>query len=133
MLKRPFRLKSARLFAKALSGKRFYIDSGFVVYVVPRLPDHPASTTRSPSIRFGFIVSKKTEKSAVRRNRIKRRFREAIRTLILPKLLEQITTSSYHAVVVIVRPRALEWSHARLTQQLQKAFLSESSIATESI
>ena len=70
MIPRKYRLRLERDFKQAFKGgKRFYFRD-FAVLV---------NTNEKGYSRFAFIIGKKAVKSAVRRNRIKRRIREACR------------------------------------------------------
>jgi len=66
----------------------------------PRLAGYPPS-------RFGFVVSTKLDKRAVKRNRVKRVFREAIRPL-LPEIKDGFD------FVFWVRRRSLEMKSDRM-------------------
>jgi ribonuclease P protein component len=48
-------------------------------------PRHPAVKTQRTALYVGAVVSSKTDKSAVRRNRMRRRCREALRVFIKNK------------------------------------------------
>lgn len=47
-------------------------------------PRHPAAVLTKNAIYVGTLTSTKLDKSAVKRNRMRRRCREALRTLVLP-------------------------------------------------
>lgn len=64
-------------------------------------------------IRVGYTVTKKTEKSAVRRNRIKRRLRAAARE-VLPEV-----AAEGHDYVLIGRNLTAVRPFAQLTQDLK--------------
>ena len=120
MLQKQYRLKSRPAFKKALSGRTFCTSRYFAMYALPHAPSHAAQPPR-----FGFIVSKKVDKRATRRNRIKRRLREAVRqTLLVPPLLEQI--SGYRVIVLIARQAMAEASpevpFEELCRQLRRCF-----------
>ncbi len=115
MLKKPLRLKSARLFTQTLRGRQFYVNGFFAVYILKRQASKPPALPQ-----FGLIISKKTEKLAVNRNRAKRQFREILRTHVIPQYgseLKQIQT-----VVIIIRPRALNTSFSLLKDHLDQCF-----------
>lgn len=84
----------------------------FVFLALPR-----AYQSDSPT-RFGFIVSKKVSNKANKRNKIKRRLRELVRTELLAHHPE--TIAPFSAIVLIARQTALEASY----QQLKDALLA---------
>ena len=97
-------------FLKARSGARSH-GRAFVLQGLARQDD-------DPQIRFGYTVTKKVGNS-VERNRIKRRFREAVR---------QIGSSQFfpaklkgHDVVVIAKRQALTLPYTQLVATLVKA------------
>jgi ribonuclease P protein component len=108
MLRRRYRLKSAGLFKRALKAPKILETPYFSVFAV---------SGHSP--RFGFIVSRKIDKRATRRNRIRRRLRELVRTESLFQALTQ-----YRAVVFVARPAALKASYSELKQALCQGPLS---------
>lgn len=73
MLPRSARLRSSKDFKRVYARGRSYVDPMAVLY---------ALNTREPGRRIGFSVSKKLGGS-VDRNRIKRRLREACKSLLL--------------------------------------------------
>lgn len=65
--------------------------------------------------RFGFIISNKVQKSAVKRNFLKRRMRAAARELILK-------ISSGYDIVVVVKQSEEKMTYIELEQQFLNAF-----------
>lgn len=65
--------------------------------------------------RFGVSISKKVLKSAVRRNRIRRRIYEVIR-LELPRV-----TGVYDVVFIVTSPDLLQMAHADVKSAVLKA------------
>ncbi len=118
MLKKSLRLKSSRQFSQTLRNRQRYVDRCFAVYALRR-PEQ-AATAVSFLPRFGLIVSKKTEKRAVRRNRIKRQFREILRTQIIPEYSARL--SHWQTVVIIIRPQALNTPFDQLKLKLKQCF-----------
>ncbi len=82
MLARDNRLKKTKDFAvMATKGRSIYgVYSTLRIRKVHPSKEHPKPEQESPQI--GFIVSTKTFKNAVDRNRAKRRFRSAVKELI---------------------------------------------------
>lgn len=76
--------------------------------------ERPASTEGCEGARFGFTVTRKLG-NAVVRNRIKRRLKEAIRT-VDPALVRD-----RHDYVVVARSRALEQQFADLRREVEAA------------
>jgi len=75
VLPRAERLQSGRDFAATYARKKSWASPLVVLYVRRHSPEGECSETR----RFGFSVSKKVSKSAVVRNRVKRRLRAICR------------------------------------------------------
>jgi ribonuclease P protein component len=99
------RLLKRRDFLKAQKGRR--ANTGLFSVLAVRKPDGPA--------RIGFTVSKKVDTRAVKRNRIRRRLKEAAR-------LDGIDFKDVPAdFVVIARPDALTADFHRLRSDLRKA------------
>ncbi len=66
--------------------------------------------------RFSVVVSKKVHKSAVGRNRIRRRLYEIIR-LNIPKL-----TNTYDVALIITNSEVINMEHAELEGQVRQLF-----------
>ncbi len=75
MLKKQFRLKKQSAFAATYRIKNSYHLDGIVLWVGKKKDDLKFPT------KAGFVVSKKTHKRAVKRNRLKRLMRESYRIL----------------------------------------------------
>lgn len=84
------RLKSLAVFRRLHQFRAVFRHAGFMMLAVPvpDYPDKPEVTERllSAPVQFGVVISKKVHKSAVVRNRIRRRWREVIRRDVLPLL-----------------------------------------------
>lgn len=110
----PRRLKRRADFLRAAAGKRFYAKA-FTLQATAQAnateagasePEHPP--------RFGFTVTKKIGKAVVR-NRIRRRLKEAVRTL------DPIPARAGHDYVVIARAEALGLPFDMLQGELRRA------------
>jgi ribonuclease P protein component len=114
MLARRQRLKSPGRFRAALRGVRLHSCPWFVVLALPR---REGEETRP--FQAGFVVSKKVDKRAVVRNRVKRQLRHA-----LGHLLQQNTASRmfsrWHTWVILVKPACPPWTYAQLFAELSK-------------
>jgi len=78
------RLRKSSVFQRAYTGRKSVNTRLVTLYVVPRAKSerktpHSPTATRLPFV--GFVAAKKVLKSAVSRNRVKRRVREAYRLL----------------------------------------------------
>lgn len=71
MLKKEFRLRKQKDFDRVFSEKGSFFSQGFLALKL--------APNGLEMARVGFIVSNKINKSAVKRNRIKRLLREAVR------------------------------------------------------
>lgn|SRR5574344_1144996 len=76
MIPKRYRLKNTKAFDATYKNRCVVSDSLFTFYI--------GKTKKSPEVstKFGFVVSKKYHKRAVKRNRIKRLMRESIRLSI---------------------------------------------------
>lgn len=80
-------------------------------------PRHPAVDPARPGIYVGTVASTKLDTSAVKRNRMRRRSREALRIAILP-LPEELTAQ----LLIIPRSSSLTCAFPELAEDI-RAFL----------
>lgn len=136
MVKAPLRLKRRSDFLRARQGKSFYVR-GFALQTTSRLSapqeaELPASQGPGDSTaigcrggqiqalpddakpRFGFTVSKRCG-GAVRRNRIRRRLKEALR------LIDPLPARPGYDYVIVARPEALGMAFSDLQAGLLRA------------
>jgi ribonuclease P protein component len=119
MLTKRNRLKSPAAFKRALRGKRLCSNNFFVIYTLP-FPSYAPPQPPARATRFGLIVSRKIDKRAVRRNRIKRRLREIIRTRLLTPENQGVLDCG--VVVIVVRSGILEASYQQIQEKLVQCF-----------
>jgi ribonuclease P protein component len=123
MLPKHQRLQSRWLFRKTLSGLRYYACPAFSIMVLFHWNDAFASQALEKGAyvpRIGFVVSKKVDKRATRRNRLKRLIRETLRQEILPQAGQRLQAVA--SLAIILRPGATEYDPAALRQQVHHAF-----------
>ena len=75
MLNKQFRLKNKKAFSATYKIKNSIYKNGIVLFIGKKKSDETPT-------KVGFVVSKKTHKSAVKRNRLKRLIRESYRLLL---------------------------------------------------
>lgn len=93
MLKKQFRLKKNSAFNATYKIKNSYHRGGIVLWVGKRKDNQDFPT------KVGFVVSKKTHKRSVRRNRLKRLMRESYRLL---QKEEKISKSQQYISLIFV-------------------------------
>lgn len=101
-MKRQYRLRRKSDFQRVRHVGKFHASPLMVLAFLQNELDHS---------RFGFVVSKRLGK-AVRRNKIKRRMREATR-LRIPKIKVGFD------LIFIARPPMVRASHAEIEQTLE--------------
>lgn len=99
MLPDSERLRRTSLFQRTYAGKKSVSSSILTLYVLPR---QPRSAPRLPLV--GFVVGKKVHNKAAKRNRAKRRIREAYRLMRLADSALQ----QFYTFVFVVHSTALE-------------------------
>lgn len=99
MLKKQFRLKKKSAFNATYRIKHSYHIGGIVLWVGKKKDD-----TTFPT-RVGFVVSKKTHKRSVKRNRLKRLMRESYR--LLQKEGKLSNSQNYISLIFVGFERAL--------------------------
>ena len=99
MLPKKFRLKNKHAFNATYKVNNAHKKSGIVLIAGQKKKND------SPT-KVGFVVSKKTHKRAVRRNRLKRLMREAYRLLL--KSGELGNSQEYMSIIFLGRESALK-------------------------
>lgn len=112
MLNRKFRLKKNSSFKATYFNRRVVSDEFFTLY--------GGKNKENPEIetRIGFVVSKKIHKRAVKRNRIKRLAREAMRLLIKEKTNEKY--SKYQSLIFVAKDGVLKDGNLELNFEKAK-------------
>jgi ribonuclease P protein component len=111
--RRPLRLTRRFDFLDAAKGKRFHSRS-FSLQAGRQRRSPTGEDQAAAAPRFGFTVTKKIG-SAVVRNRIRRRLKEALR------LVPDLPARPGHDYVIVARPAALGQSFSALQDELTRA------------
>jgi ribonuclease P protein component len=128
MLKKPHRLKSAGAFKKALGQFPSHKNPYFSLFCLPYpkagngvfTESHVSTAQTLSKPRFGLIVSKKIDKRANRRNKIKRRLREILRHEVIPALLTE--NRNLGVAILLVRQGIQDASFQQLRLAVRHAF-----------
>lgn len=114
MLKKQFRLKSKSAFNATYKVKNSFHKGGVTLFVGIKKND---SNGTCPT-KAGFVVSKKTHKRAVRRNRLRRLMRESYR--LLQKENNLGNSQNYVSLIFIGGEHALEKSFVQIKSSIEK-------------
>lgn len=109
MLKKENRLKNKYAFTATYKAKNFHCNGGITLCA------GKISKTDNP-VKVGFVVSKKTHKRAVKRNRLKRLMRESVRLI----LKENNELNKYISLVFTGHTGALGKSFKEIDSSVRK-------------
>lgn len=106
MLPKQFRLSKKRDFELVFKRGKSIKGNGFILNFLEK---------GNEDLKIGFIVSLKVHKKATRRNKLKRRMREATRAN-----LEKIKRG--FLIVIVALPEAVNFSYQQIKENLEKLF-----------
>lgn len=112
MLSREYRLKKKTAFTATYKIKHSFYLNGVAVFVGLKKKNQNDVT------KVGFVVSKKTHKRAVRRNRLKRLLRESYRLLLKENLLGN--SQNYRSLIFVGHEKALTMDFCQTKSTVQK-------------
>lgn len=113
MLQKENRLKNKYAFSATYRLKNFHYKDGITLNVGKK-------NTKNIPVKIGFVVSKKTHKRAVKRNRVKRLMRESIRLI----LKSENNLNNYVSLIFSAHTQALGKSFDEI-DSIIKSLLSE--------
>lgn len=105
-------LKKRADFLRIQSGGKKWVSKGLVVQVA-QTPEDIASLSAANAMRCGFTVTKRTDKSAVKRNRMKRRLRAVAADVLAPHGV------GGYDYILVGRPETLTKPYAVLCSDLK--------------
>jgi ribonuclease P protein component len=112
MLPKQFRLKNNKAFEATYFQRKVIANELLIMYLGKEKKELSSPT------KFGFVVSKKFHKRAVKRNRVKRLLRECIRLSIKDNNLKNL--NKYMSVILI--PKANSNIYSAKRQNVQEKF-----------
>lgn len=125
MLPSKERLRRKSVFQRAYNGRRMVSSPQVSLFVLPKeSKDNKVNKYWKPMV--GFVVSKKTSKSACKRNRVKRQTREAYRLIsqeVYSGIREDIQLNIWYAVVFVIHPNALNSSFSQIKSSVESCLI----------
>ena len=107
MLKRKYRLVKRSAFVATYRLRHSYYKSGIALWVGKEIDDRSNFLTRA-----AFVVSKKTHKRAVKRNRLKRLMRESYRLFLKENKIQK--SQKYLSLIFVGHEKALGKSFSEI-------------------
>lgn len=116
MLPGENRLKHDRDFKTLFAEGKFVSGSLVNAQIWKIEPEkYPRRKYSLEDLKIGFVVSKKTSKSAVKRNRIKRQMSEAVRLLI-----QKNTLKTGYLVLILAKNEILDQEYVEIEKSIQQ-------------
>ncbi len=112
------RLRGRKIVDRVLRKGRVWKGKHMLIRSLSGAPRHPAADPSRPGIYLGLLTSAKLDKSAVRRNRMRRRCREAWRVI-----LKDCQIPFPHQLLISPRSSSLQAPFAELERDV-RCFLS---------
>ena len=112
VLSKEYRLKKCSAFTATYRVKNFFYLYGVAVFVGLKKKSEYEKT------RVGFVVSKKTHKRAVKRNKLKRLMRESYR--ILQKENNLKNAENYMSLIFVGHEKALDISFFEIKKTMER-------------
>ncbi len=110
MLPREERLTKNTEFSFVYRKRKSVANALLILYVGNKKQNNEIPT------RAGFVVGKKVHKSAVKRNKIKRRLREAYKDL---RKKEDFRLKDYSSLIILARPAIIESDYNKIYNALE--------------
>lgn len=117
MLKEQFRLKKNSAFSATYRIRHSYCIGGVVLWVGKKKTDAQYPTKVGPT-KVGFVVSKKTHKRSVKRNRLKRLMRESYRLLQKEEAISK--SQNYVSLIFVGFEKALQHDFKKMKSIVYK-------------
>ncbi|MEW5820218.1 MAG: ribonuclease P protein component [Cyanobacteriota bacterium] len=112
MLPKDERLRKKKEFDRVFKLKCSAATKTIVIYIETKNPDlNPEHT------KIGFIVGKKVHKKANKRNKIKRRMREAYRNI---RKINSNLVLNFESIILIARPSILDQDYFQIQDSILK-------------
>ena len=114
MLPKKYRLKNKLAFNATYRVNNSHKKNGIIMLAgLKKKNDSPT--------KVGFVVSKKTHKRAVKRNRLKRLMRESYRLILKEETLGN--SQEYMSIIFLGRERALDFDFKKIKQTMQELLM----------
>ena len=127
MLPSSERLRRKSVFQRAYKERRSVSSPQVSLYVLPKVAKgNPNKVNTYWRPLAGFVVSKKTAKSACKRNRVKRQTREAYRLLsrrIFSGQKNHFGLRDWYAIVFVIHPKALTSNFDEIARSVESCLI----------